>query len=62
MAGLLPGAAVTDTGIADADVVVLYQAARAAMADDPARLVPLASAINEGSLIFHQATGRGGYI
>ena len=62
VAGLLPGAAVTDTGIADADVVVLYQAARAAMADDPARLVPLASAINEGSLIFHQATGRGGSI
>jgi tRNA threonylcarbamoyladenosine biosynthesis protein TsaB len=55
VAGFLPGVTVTDTGIADADVVVLYQAARAAMADEPARLVPLASAINEGSLIFHQA-------
>ena len=55
VAGFLPGVTVTDTGIADADVVVLYQAARAAMADDPARLVPLASAINEGSLIFHPA-------
>jgi tRNA threonylcarbamoyladenosine biosynthesis protein TsaB len=55
VAGFLPGVTVTDTGVADADVVVLYQAARAAMADEPARLVPLASAINEGSLIFHQA-------
>jgi tRNA threonylcarbamoyladenosine biosynthesis protein TsaB len=55
VAGFLPGVTVTDTGIAEADVVVLYQAARAAMADEPARLVPLASAINEGSLIFHQA-------
>jgi hypothetical protein len=62
VAGFLPGVTVTDTGTADADVIVLYQAARAAMADEPARLVPLASAINEGSLIFHQATGRGGYI
>jgi tRNA threonylcarbamoyladenosine biosynthesis protein TsaB len=56
VAGFLPGVTVTDTGIVDADVLVLYQAARAAMADEPARLVPLASAINEGSLIFHQAT------
>jgi hypothetical protein len=56
VAGFLPGVTVTDTGIADADVTVLYQAARAAMADEPARLVPLASAVNEGSLIFHQAT------
>jgi tRNA threonylcarbamoyladenosine biosynthesis protein TsaB len=55
VAGFLPGVTVTDTGIAEADVVVLYQAARAALADEPARLVPLASAINEGSLIFHQA-------
>jgi len=56
VAGFLPGVTVTDTGIADADVIVLYQAARAAMADEPERLVPLAGAINEGSLIFHQAT------
>jgi tRNA threonylcarbamoyl adenosine modification protein YeaZ len=55
VAGFLPGVTVTDTGIAEADVVVLYQAARAALTDEPARLVPLASAINEGSLIFHQA-------
>ena len=56
VAGFLPGVTVADTGIADADVIVLYQAARAAMADEPARLVPVASAVNEGSLIFHRAT------
>jgi tRNA threonylcarbamoyladenosine biosynthesis protein TsaB len=56
VAGFLPGVTVTDTGIADADVIVLYQAARAALADEPERLVPLAGAVNEGSLIFHQAT------
>jgi tRNA threonylcarbamoyl adenosine modification protein YeaZ len=58
VAGFLPGVTVTDTGIADADVIVLYQAARAALADEPERLVPLAGAINEGSLIFHQATAN----
>lgn len=52
VAGLLPGVTVRDTGIANADVTVLYQAARAALAD-PDRLVPIATAVNEGSLMFH---------
>jgi tRNA threonylcarbamoyladenosine biosynthesis protein TsaB len=51
--GLLPGVTVTDTGIAEADVTVLYQAARAALAD-PDQLVPVATALNEASRIFHQ--------
>lgn len=55
VAGLLAGVAVTDSGITDADVVVLYQAARAAMAD-PERLVPVASPVNEASRIFHEPT------
>jgi tRNA threonylcarbamoyladenosine biosynthesis protein TsaB len=54
VAGLLPGVTVLDTGIAEADVTVLYQAARAALDGEPDRFVPVASAINEGSLIFHQ--------
>lgn len=52
VAGLLPGVTVRDTGIANADVTVLYQAARTALAD-PDRLVPIATAVNEGSLMFH---------
>jgi tRNA threonylcarbamoyladenosine biosynthesis protein TsaB len=50
---LLPGVAVEDTGIANADVAVLYRAARAAMAD-PGRLAEVASPVNEGSWIFHK--------
>jgi tRNA threonylcarbamoyladenosine biosynthesis protein TsaB len=53
LAALLPGTAVVDSGIEDADVTVLYQAARAAL-KDPDRLVDLADALNEGSLIFHK--------
>jgi tRNA threonylcarbamoyl adenosine modification protein YeaZ len=50
---LLPRVTVEDTGITDADVTVLYHAARAALAD-PDRLVPVASALNEASRIFHE--------
>lgn len=53
VAGLLPGVTVVDTGMADADVTVLYQVARAALAD-PDRFVPVASPLNEGSRIFHE--------
>jgi tRNA A37 threonylcarbamoyladenosine modification protein TsaB len=60
VAGLLPDVTVTDSGIAEADVAVLYQAAREAMAD-PQRLVPAASPLNEASRIFHEpATSRPG--
>jgi hypothetical protein len=48
---------IRDTGIAEADVTVLYQAARAAMSD-PERLVPIASPVNEASLIFHNQAAR----
>lgn len=57
VAGLLPGVTITDTGIAEADVTVLYQVARAAMTD-PERLVPIASPVNEASLIFHNQAAR----
>ena len=53
VAELLPGVTVEDTGITNADVAVLYQAARSAMAD-PEQLVPVTSALNEGSWIFHR--------
>jgi tRNA threonylcarbamoyl adenosine modification protein YeaZ len=53
VAGLLPDVTVEDSGIAEADVAFLYRAARAAMAD-PERLVPVASAINEASRVFHE--------
>lgn len=51
--GLLPDVTVEDSGIAEADVAVLYQQTRAAMAN-PERLVPVASPINEASRIFHE--------
>jgi len=57
VAGLLAGVAVEDSKIEDADVVVLYQAARAAAAD-PERLVPVASPLNEASRIFHEPGAR----
>lgn len=57
VAGLLPGVTVADTGIVDADVAVLYRAARAAMAEQE-RLVPIASPVNEASLIFHNPAAR----
>jgi tRNA threonylcarbamoyladenosine biosynthesis protein TsaB len=53
VAALLPGVTVEDSRIADADVAVLYRAARAAIAD-PERLVPIASPLNEASKIFHE--------
>ncbi len=58
LAGLLPGVTVRDTGIANADVTVLYQAARAA-SGDPERFVTVASAINEGSWMFHNPVTSG---
>lgn len=51
VAGLLPGVAVEDTGIPDADVTVLYQAARAAGASAD-RLAAAAVPVNEASLLF----------
>lgn len=53
VAGLLAGVVVEDSGIEDADVAVLYRAARAAAAD-PERLVPAASPLNEASKILHE--------
>jgi tRNA threonylcarbamoyl adenosine modification protein YeaZ len=50
---LLPGVAIVDTGIADADVTILYRAARGAI-EGPDRLVDAADALNEGSLVFHK--------
>jgi len=55
VADLLPGVTVADTGIAEADVTNLYQETRAAVAN-PGRFVPIATAVNEGSLIFHEPT------
>jgi tRNA threonylcarbamoyl adenosine modification protein YeaZ len=55
--GLLAGVVVEHSGIEDADVAVLYRAARAAAAD-PERLVPAASPLNEGSRIFHEPEAR----
>ncbi|HEY3732909.1 MAG TPA: tRNA (adenosine(37)-N6)-threonylcarbamoyltransferase complex dimerization subunit type 1 TsaB [Streptosporangiaceae bacterium] len=53
VAGLLAGVSVADSGVAEADVRVLYQAARAAAAE-PERLVPAATPLNEASEIFHE--------
>lgn len=55
LADLLPGVTVRDTGITDADVTVLYAAAVQAARTERHRLVPVASAVNEGSRIFHPA-------
>jgi tRNA threonylcarbamoyladenosine biosynthesis protein TsaB len=52
VADLLPGVAVEDAGIADADVVTLYREARTSAGSD--RLVPVASPINEASKIFYE--------
>lgn len=57
VAGLLAGVVVEDSKIEDADVVVLYRAARAAAAE-PERLVPAASPLNEASRIFHEPGAR----
>jgi tRNA threonylcarbamoyladenosine biosynthesis protein TsaB len=57
VAGLLAGAAVENSGIEEADVLVLYRAARTATAD-PKRLVPAASPLNEASKIFHEPGAR----
>lgn len=53
VADLLPGVALEDAGIADADVVTLYREARASARSD--QLVPVASPINEASKIFHES-------
>jgi tRNA threonylcarbamoyl adenosine modification protein YeaZ len=53
VAALLPDVTVEDSGIEEADVTVLYRAARAAMAD-PEKHVPAATALNEASRIFHE--------
>jgi hypothetical protein len=57
VAGLLAGVVVEDSGIEEADVAVLYRAARAAAAD-PERLVPAASPLNEASRVFHEPGAR----
>src|SRR5262249_43100545 len=57
VASVLPGVTAVDTGITDASVVTLYQAARAAMGT-PELLVPVAVAINEASPEFHQAEAK----
>ncbi len=54
VAPLLPGVIVTDARIAEADVLVLYQAGLAASAGSD-RLVPTASPINEASKILHES-------
>ena len=56
-AALLPGVAVVDTGIVDADVTVLYRLTRAALANRE-RLVTSAVPLNEASRIFHNSTAR----
>lgn len=53
VAPLLPGVTVLDAGIAEADVLVLYQAGLAAWPGSD-RLVPVASPINEASRILHE--------
>jgi tRNA threonylcarbamoyladenosine biosynthesis protein TsaB len=57
VASLLAGVVVEDSKIEEADVVDLYRTARAAAAD-PARLVPVASPLNEASRIFHEPGAR----
>jgi tRNA threonylcarbamoyl adenosine modification protein YeaZ len=54
VAPLLPGVTVLDAGIAEADVLVLYQAGLAA-SPGSGRLVPVASPINEASKILHES-------
>lgn len=53
VADLLPGVTVVETGVADADVAVLYQATMNAIAH-PERLVSVATPLNEASRIFHE--------
>ena len=54
VAPILPGVAVVDAGIAEADILVLYRAGLAASAGSD-RLVPAASPINEASKILHES-------
>jgi tRNA threonylcarbamoyl adenosine modification protein YeaZ len=58
VADLLPDVTLIDSGVMDADVTVLYQTARDAAAR-PERLVDSASAVNEGSRIFHEHVESG---
>jgi tRNA threonylcarbamoyl adenosine modification protein YeaZ len=53
VAPLLPGVTVVDAGIAEADVLVLYQAGLAASAGSD-RLVQVASPINEASRLLYE--------
>jgi tRNA threonylcarbamoyl adenosine modification protein YeaZ len=53
VAPILPGVAVEDAGIAEADVLVLYRVGLTAAAES-GRLVPVASPINEASEILHE--------
>lgn len=57
IASLLHGTTVVPTGITDADVTVLYQATRAALAH-PERLVTSATPLNEASRVFHDSAAR----
>lgn len=57
VAELLPGVTIIDTGIVDANVTVLYEAARAALAN-PERLVSTAVPLNEASRVFHNSAAR----
>jgi tRNA threonylcarbamoyladenosine biosynthesis protein TsaB len=53
---LAGGAAVTETGIGEADVTVLYETAKASLGD-PGRTAALATALNEGSPVFYPQAG-----
>ncbi|HEY5987563.1 MAG TPA: tRNA (adenosine(37)-N6)-threonylcarbamoyltransferase complex dimerization subunit type 1 TsaB, partial [Streptosporangiaceae bacterium] len=53
VAALLAQAHVCDTGIEQPSVLTLYAMMRA-QHDQPGRLVPIASPLNEGSMVFHE--------
>lgn len=55
VAPLLPGVAVEDAGIAEADVLVLYRAGLTAAAAGSGRFAPVASPINEASRLLHES-------
>jgi tRNA threonylcarbamoyladenosine biosynthesis protein TsaB len=58
LADLLPDVTLIDSGIANADVSILYRTARSTVARSE-RLVDTASAVNEGSRIFYEYAGCG---
>lgn len=57
VAALLPGVTLVQTEISQADVTVLYQATKEAMAY-PEKLVSVATPLNEASPVFHQPSHR----